>query len=227
VEIPVDINRNGRTRVLVIEDDRDTRENLAALIEAVPGCVCSGTAHSRAAGERAILAGNHDLVLIDLQLGDGSGLDLIRLTRARTRSRTLVVTVFADRASVVAAVEAGVDGYLLKDSSPEELQRAISDVLTGSAPISPAVAAHLLRRVRETASGDAAGEPTTSQLTGREVDVLTRLARGYTYREVARQCGISHNTVAFHVKQIYDKLHANSRSEAVYRAINDGLISVG
>ena len=85
------------------------------------------------------------------------------------------------------------------------------------------MAAHLLRQVR---AGDVDQEAREALLTPRETEVLEQLARGHTYREVGRRCGISHNTVAFHVKQIYDKLHVNSRGEAIYQAVNHGIISM-
>lgn len=135
----------------------------------------------------------------------------------------LLGSVFGDVRNVVQAIEAGADGYLLKGGDLHETERAIRDVVAGGAPISPAVASHILARVRVAPSAT----PTTSvALTDKETEVLTELARGYSYKEVAIRKGISHHTVADHVKAIYRKLSVNSRSEAVYEAMQSGLIDL-
>ncbi len=170
-----------------------------------------------------------DLLLTDLQLGDGDGADLLRLWSALPaltggqERRSMVVTVFGDVASVMRAVEAGADGYLLKGGGDEEMISSISTVLDGGSPISAAVAGHLLRRVRKAAPIDTAP---SAELSMREVEVLTGLARGNTYKEVAQTMEISHYTVGDHVKTIYRKLAVTSRGEAVYQAIKEGLIDL-
>ncbi len=211
--------------VLLVEDDPATRAALEAVVGSLPGHVLVASAGSFSAGNRALTEVTFDLALVDLDLPDGSGLDLIRRIKALDGTKVLVITVFADQTNVLAATRAGADGYVLKDIEGPELESAIQQVMTGAAPLSPAVAAHLLRQVRS-GMRKVAGESLVNALTERETDVLEQLARGHTYREVGRRCGISHNTVAFHVKQIYDKLQVNSRGEAIYRAVNDGIISM-
>ena len=211
------------TRVAIIEDDPATAAALRSTVETTAGLRCVGTAHSYAQGRSLLRNTSVDLVLLDLDLGDGSGLNLAPLASAQS-ARILVLTVFGDQSSVIAAVEAGASGYLLKDADECTITKAIADVLDDQTPISPAVAGHLLQRIRKQNTDRVRGD--TVNLTPRETEVLEKLARGYTYREVGSQCGITYNTVSFHVKQIYDKLQASSRSEAIYKAVNGGIINI-
>lgn len=185
------------------------------------GLEICGSADTLATG-RALLASNPDVLLIDLALPDGNGVDLIREARTQLSGvKIIVVSIFGDARSVVRAIEAGADGYLLKGADPREAEAAIRSVLEGGAPISPAVASHILSRMRERS---AARAELDAPLTEKEIAILTDLAKGFRYKEVARLHGISPHTVADHVKSIYRKLAVNSRSEAVFEAVQAGLI---
>lgn len=174
---------------------------------------------------RALLDGAPDVLLSDLALPDGSGVDLIREARTRHPNiKIIVVSIFGDARSVVRAIEAGADGYLLKGAGEEQAENAIRSVLDGGAPISPAVASHILSRMRERATLPRANNE--APLTDKEIAILTDLAKGFRYKEVARIHGISPHTVADHVKSIYRKLAVNSRSEAVFEAVQAGLITL-
>ncbi|NUN67515.1 response regulator transcription factor [Pseudanabaena biceps] len=212
--------------VAIVEDDPFVRRHVARLIEAHPELDLVGQAGTLAEG-RALLAAAPHLVVIDLGLPDGSGLDLIREAAARTPPpRLLVLTVFGDESSVLSAVAAGADGYVLKDSADEALCADMIETLNGGSPISASVAAYLLRRLRrdEDATPPEATIPDASPVTPREVELLNLLARGLSYREVAGALNISHHTVGAHIKAIYRKLAVNSRSEAVFEAVQSGLI---
>ena len=212
--------------VAIVEDDPFVRRHVARLIEAHPELDLVGQAGTLAEG-RALLAAAPHLVVIDLGLPDGSGLDLIREAAARTPPpRLLVLTVFGDESSVLSAVAAGADGYVLKDSADEALCADMIETLNGGSPISASVAAYLLRRLRrdEDATPPEATMPDASPVTPREVELLNLLARGLSYREVAGALNISHHTVGAHLKAIYRKLAVNSRSEAVFEAVQSGLI---
>ncbi|WP_395644777.1 response regulator [Terricaulis sp.] len=209
-----------RARVAIVEDDPILREELTRVLSLASDLELAGAADCLAAG-RALILQPIEVLLIDLALPDGSGIDLIR--EARTRQalfKIIVISVFGDARSVVQAIEAGADGYLLKGADPVEAASAIRSVLDGGAPISPAVASHILARIRPQAQ---AGAPVLSE---REIAVLTDLAKGFRYKEVARLQGISPNTVGDHVKSIYRKLAVNSRSEAVFEAVQAGLINL-
>lgn len=213
---------NPRARVAIVEDDAILREELARVVGDADGMDVAGLAETLGAG-RALLASNPDVLLIDLALPDGNGVDLIRQARAEhPEIKIIVVSIFGDARSVVRAIEAGADGYLLKGADPREAEAAIRSVLDGGAPISPTVASHILARMRERGAG--ARTELDAPLTEKEVAILSDLAKGFRYKEVARLHGISPHTVADHVKSIYRKLAVNSRSEAVFEAVQAGLI---
>ncbi len=210
-----------RKRVAIIEDDFVLRDELARVVALAPDLEVVGVADGLTRG-RELLNRDIDVLLIDLALPDGSGIDLIREIDARRgKIRIIVISVFGDALSVVRSIEAGADGYLLKGAEPAEAAAAIRTVLEGGAPISPAVAGHILARMRNRERTPTAAGPALSP---REVLVLTDLAKGFRYKEVARLQGISPNTVGDHVKSIYRKLAVSSRSEAVFEAVQAGLI---
>jgi DNA-binding NarL/FixJ family response regulator len=207
-----------------VEDDAILREDLAAIVRHTDDLEICGVAETLSAG-RALIANVPDVLLVDLALPDGSGADLIREARARLpQIRIIVVSIFGDARSVVRAIEAGADGYLLKGAGEQQAEDAIRTVLDGGAPISPAVASHILLRMRERASTPST--PKEAPLTEKETAILADLAKGFRYKEVARLQGISPHTVADHVKSIYRKLAVNSRSEAVFEAVQAGLIKL-
>lgn len=214
-----------RARVAIVEDDAILREDLTALVTRGEGMEMLGAADTLATG-RELVRLSPDVLLVDLALPDGSGVDLIREARAHQPAvKIIVVSIFGDARSVVRAIEAGADGYLLKGAGERQAENAIRSVLEGGAPISPAVASHILHRMRErTESVRASGNE--AALTEREIAILTDLAKGFRYKEVARLHAISPHTVADHVKSIYRKLAVNSRSEAVFEAVQAGLINL-
>lgn len=206
----------------IVEDDPVLRECLGQMIDEVDGFELFGLAASYQEG-MALLHREPDILLVDLALPDGSGLDVISHARETgSTTRLLVLTVFADVRSVVQAIEQGADGYLLKEADVDQIAAAIRTVLAGGAPISPAVAGHILAKLRNEAQRRPA-TPTVI-LTAKETSVLEALASGKAHKEVAVQLGISLHTVGDHVKSIYRKLSVNSRGEAVYKAVQTGLI---
>lgn len=213
-----------RARIAIVEDDPILREDLAGVVTQADGMEVSGVADTLAAG-RVLIEPGLDVLLIDLALPDGNGVSLIREARERVPTiKIIVVSIFGDARSVVRAIEAGADGYLLKGAGEQQAEEAIRSVLGGGAPISPAVASHILTRMRERASAAAGAAEPDARLTEKETAILTDLAKGFRYKEVARLQGISPHTVADHVKSIYRKLAVNSRSEAVFEAVQAGLI---
>ncbi|MBK9654766.1 MAG: response regulator transcription factor [Rhodanobacteraceae bacterium] len=164
------------------------------------------------------------MLLLDLGLPDGNGLDLIEDFSARD-VRVIVFSVLGDEQSVLAAIERGAAGYLLKDTAAGQMREAIAQVLAGGAPLTPAVAGHLLRKMRRTeVAAPPADKSDTAlmDLTAREREVLMALARGFSYDETATMLEISKHTVNHHIKQIYAKLAVTSRSQAVFEAVQAG-----
>jgi len=220
-------------RIGIVEDDSVLGESLAATVSALSRFVLVGVSETLADG-RALVARGLDVLLLDLALPDGSGLDLIRAA-SDGECKVLVVSVFGDARNVVRAIELGADGYVLKGADSREVASAIETVLAGGAPISPSVAAHILARVRKGSGGltPALKTPVPARppragatLTPRELVVLELLAKGLSYKDVADLVGISYNTVADHVKAIYRKLAVSSRGEAVFEAVQAGLITI-
>jgi DNA-binding NarL/FixJ family response regulator len=157
-------------------------------------------------------------LLSDIGLPDGSGLTFIPVIKAALPGcRVLVITAFGDRDTVVAALNAGADGYLLKDSGTAAILDGVRATLDGGAPISAPAAVYLLERLR--GGGPAAAVPDAERLTPREIELLELFSRGHSYKLAGRALGISPLSVGNHVKSIYRKLQVHSRGEAVYEAV--------
>jgi DNA-binding NarL/FixJ family response regulator len=213
--------------VLVVEDEPRVRARFEELISAHPELRCVGSAGALASGREALERHCPDVLLTDIGLPDGSGIELIAATHAlERRVLPMVITVFGDEQHVVAALEAGALGYLLKDTPSEQVAPAIIELLAGGSPISPSIARYLLRRFRDPDERDAPLAPEAPQLSVRERDVLTYIVKGFTYGEAARLLEISEHTVATHVRKIYRKLAVTSRGEAVYEALQLGLVRI-
>jgi DNA-binding NarL/FixJ family response regulator len=211
-------------RIGVLEDDDDLRAYLAGIIQETEGLRLAFAEGTLAGANRRLDEGEVDLCLVDIKLPDGNGLDFVARVKAQSAARCLILTVLGDRASVIIALQAGADGYLLKDTPPEQLRRSILLTLAGESPLSPRAATYLLEMWK-------AGSPATlaaggeEALTSREAEVLRLFSRGLSYRETADALGISQHTVGDYVKVIYRKLSVHSRSEAVFEARQLGLIS--
>jgi DNA-binding NarL/FixJ family response regulator len=211
-------------RVAIVEDSQIVRETLAEQIAAMDGLCLAGTADSISAAAALITQGA-DVFLLDLGLPDGTGTALIPHIKAAGDAKIIVLTSFGDRDTVVRTIEAGADGYLLKDSSASDIESAIAAALEGGAPISAAAAVHLLDRLRKQKSeADADHRPA---LSAREAELLQLFAKGYSYKETARILSISPLTVGNHVRSIYRKLDVHTRGEAVYEAIRMGTLKIG
>ena len=207
-------------RIAILEDDPAIRDHFIEIIGSADDLELCATASM--IGEVPLLIERRpDLLLTDIGLPDGSGLDVLPAVKAATGCRALVITAFGDRDTVVAAMKAGADGYLLKDSPAAVILDGIRVTLDGGAPISPAAAVYLLERLRAAPTPSRRDDP-CEPLTTRETELLTIFARGLSYKEAARILGISPLTVGNHVKSIYRKLEVNSRGEAVYEAVRQG-----
>lgn len=211
--------------VLLVEDDDATRARLARAVEQFPGLQLAGLASSCREARQQLDRIEPEVLLVDLGLPDGSGVEIIREAKRRKGTiEAMVITVFGDEKHVVSAIEAGATGYVLKDGSNEYIGESILELLQGGSPISPAIARHLLRRFRDPAPGPAAEDGEVPGLTDREQEVLRLLVKGFTFQEIGKLLGISAHTVTTHVKHIYEKLEVRSRAEAVYEALQLGIL---
>jgi DNA-binding NarL/FixJ family response regulator len=168
-----------------------------------------------------------DVLLVDLGLPDMSGLDLIRFAAERYPDcDILVISIFGDEANVLAALEAGARGYLLKGSLQHDIAFDIRDLRNGGSPLSPVIARQMLKRLRisrREAPARKSGEEETT-LTAREGEILNAISRGFSYAETAQMLGLSIGTVHSFLKRIYRKLAVHSKTEAVFEANRLGLI---
>jgi DNA-binding NarL/FixJ family response regulator len=207
------------TRILIVEDIADVRAWLeGVVIDACPEAEVETASDTRTA--RARLGGEpYTLALVDLGLPDGSGFDVLRAIKAQSPATVCVVaTILGDDASVVGALAAGADGYLLKDQPGALLTRHIRQTLDGVPALSPSIARRIMEHFRNT--GPAAPE---SDLTIREKEVLAQIGRGMRNHEAAKALGIGEHTVAAHIKSVYRKLGISSRAEAAWHAARLGL----
>lgn len=207
-------------KILILEDLTDTRRWLCELARnAVGPCSISEAGDIRTALQ-LVREEAFDLALIDLGLPDGSGLDVIRAVTGKDADTiAIVMTVIGEDASVVAALAAGAQGYLLKDTDEALLARQLSQYADGVPLLSPAIARRIVTHFRET--GPAAAEDGT--LTDREKDVLALIGRGLRNADVASALGVAESTVASHIKSVYRKLGISSRAEASWHATRLGL----
>ncbi len=216
------------TRILVVDDDDAFRESVCAAIARDGDMVLAAQVNNVAAAREAIVRGQFDVALIDLGLPDGNGIDLIReISRTLPDVDVMVVTVFGDEAHVLASIEAGATGYLLKRSLTDTLGETVRELRAGGSPISPVIARQLLHRFkRDTPESPQAVTTVVDDggLSEREREVLLFIAKGFTVGEIANMLHLSAHTVATHVKHIYRKLAVHSRTEAVFEAGRMGLL---
>lgn len=221
--------------VAIIEDDPRYRSSLETLFRHAPGFSLGGSFGSprRALDEvdRLIESGQRPLwklVLMDLELPGISGIKATRELKARLPELSIVVlTVFEDPATIVEAIVAGADGYLLKKTPAAELLSQLGMIADGGAPLTAGVAQTLLALVRQSrpiVSPAGVGSPTRLDLTGREQEVLQCLVRGFSYKQAADHLEMSLETVRTHIRAIYKKLHVHNAAEAVARALTKKLV---
>lgn len=204
---------------LVLEDHREMAQRMAALLaEAFPGItvtVAGSLSQARAAIHPAL-----DIALLDLELPDGSGLDLIRdLLAGAPACRPIVMSLYGDDRHLFPALRAGALGYLLKSDPQERVVQSLQQSVAGEPPLSPAVALRILGFF-----SDGARQQPDETLSPRELEILTLVAKGYKVPEVAGLLGVAISTTQSYIKRIYQKLSISSRAEAALEAARRGLV---
>jgi DNA-binding NarL/FixJ family response regulator len=208
-------------KVVVVDDHPVFRLGMTALLGSLSGVSVDGEAGDAAAAHELIANTLPDVVLMDLHLGDDSGIEATReIARHHPEVAVLVITMQEDDESIVAAIRAGARGYLLKGASPEEVERAIRAVANGEVILGPRVAARAMAAV--TAGRTAARLP-FPELTDREREVLDLVARGYDNTTISRRLVLSPKTVRNHVTNVLGKIGAADRSAAIVAARESGL----
>jgi DNA-binding NarL/FixJ family response regulator len=202
------------TRVAIVEDNAGICRELEYLIAQAADLSCVCTCRNAAAAVLRLPATAPDVVIMDIQLPDGSGIDCTTaLKRALPETQFLMFTIHEDADAIIRALEAGASGYLLKSTEPKDILAAIRDVRSHGAPMSREVA----RKVVESFRAPPAPQTDSEPLTARESEVLSLLAEGLLYKEIAARLVIKLDTVGTHVKNIYRKLHVRSRTEAAMK----------
>jgi len=214
---------NELIRVLIADDHDVVRRGLRALLETEDNIEIVGEAED---GVEAVLKArslNPDVILLDLMMPRKNGIEAISdIKQESPAARILVLTSFSDDEKVFAAIKAGALGYLLKETSPDELLQAVRDVHNGESSLHPAIARKLIRELNRPSPLPPSDEP----LTDREVEVLIKVARGLSNQEIADSLVISERTVRTHVSNILSKLHLANRTQAALYALKEGLTTL-
>jgi len=209
-----------KTRVAVVEDNEKTLEYLSALFNGSDGielaCACS-------TGQEAIERVPQelpDVLIVDLNLPDMSGVDIIRAIKEKhPRTEILVLTIHESREHLFSALQAGAAGYLVKGASSTEIVSAVAMLMAGGAPMTPTVARYVIEEFQDIKS-----RRETTTLTKREREVLQGIASGLSEKKLAVSLSVSPHTIHTHIKKVYRKLQVNTRAEAVLKARNKGIV---
>ncbi len=218
--------------VLVVEDDPSTRDAICAGIAAQAGMAVAASFGFITPAIAWLKENVPDVLLVDLGLPDGSGIDVIESCAAlHPECDIMVITMFGDEKNVLAAVDAGALGYILKDTDELDVAQFVLDLRQGGSPMSPLVARKLLSRAQRPKQAKELQSPADAHdaagMTATELKTLDLIARGYSYGEIASLQTVSINTVHTHVKRIFCKLSVHSRGEAVFEAHKLGLLKTG
>lgn len=213
-------------KVMVVDDHRVVRAGLVAFLKQSPGLLIVGEAGNGEEALAAVAALQPDVVLMDMQMPVMNGVEATRQIRSRwPRTEVLVLTTYDDDELIWGGLQAGAKGYLLKDAPPEELIRGIETVAGGRSLLPPEIAAKLMQVISQGGPPSAKPEP-AEQLTERELEILALMASGSANKEIAASLFISENTVKTHISNLFQKLGARDRTEAVTRALSRGLIKL-
>lgn len=215
--------------ILLVEDDEPVRQRFAQLINAWPKGNLLADLGNLSDTIEFINNQTIDLLITDLRLPDGNGIEAIKQLRQRQpKAEVMVISVLGDHNTVIRAIEAGATGFLLKDASSFDLIEAVEELLAGGSPVSPAIARTIIRRINTNDSQQATSADKEKQnghgLTTREREILYGVVKGLTNSELAEIYGIATSTVPVHIRNIYRKLETRNRSETIYEAMRLGLV---
>lgn len=215
---------NQNIRILVVDDHPVVRKGIVAMLDTEPGLEVIGECSNGLEAVEKSLSLVPDIVLMDLVMPEMDGVEAIRNIKVKQPDlRILVLTSFASDDKVFAAIDAGASGYLLKDSDPEDLIRAIHQVNRGESSLHPVVARRLLQQLQQPAPKKA---PEREELTERELEVLKYIAQGNSNQQIAEIMVVSKATVHTHVSRILSKLQVASRTQAALIALKEGYVTL-
>lgn len=215
------IEKPQRTRVVVIEDERELRNGLQVLLNMSPDYECVKSFASMEDALRVIDPLQADMIVTDIGLPRMNGIEGTRILHEKFPDLPIIVfTVHEEDDKIFQALCAGARGYLLKNTPPARIIEALTEVAEGGAPMSPDVALRVIKLFRSFAPP----EKSNYRLTEQETKILKLLTEGHHYKTAARELGISTATVAFHLKNVYEKLQVHSKTEAVAKALRENLV---
>jgi len=205
-------------KVSIIEDSRGTRESLKELLGRAQGLRCAGAYATAEEALKAIPIDQPDVVLVDINLPGMSGVECVaRLKRTMPKLQLLILTTYEESDLIFDSLRAGANGYLLKNMRPAEIIQAVEQVHAGGSPMSM----HIARKVVSYFQKERQSRSEVESLTKREHEILSLLAKGFLYKEIADQLAITLSTVRAHLHTIYEKLHVQSRTQAVVKFLHD------
>lgn len=204
-------------RVSIFDDNDSLRETLSLVFDATDDLIVTGQYAHALDAVTAVRRDQPDVILMDIDMPGRTGIEAVRLIcQHQSPPKILMLTVFDDTERIFSAIQAGAVGYLLKKTSSGKLIESIRDVMQGGAVMTPSIALKVMEAFRQP-------KPNTYALTEKEKEVLQRLVAGDSYKLIADHCHMSMGTVRTHIVNIYEKLHVNSKSEAVVKALKTGL----
>lgn len=207
--------------IIIVEDEIDVRERLIEMIELDEKFILLDASSTVAEGVMALKDHKPDILLTDLGLPDGSGIEIIKsIEKLRLNCEAMVISGFQDEHNVFNALQAGAKAYILKDDKSQKITDAIKAMMDGGAPISPVIARLMLQKFQQPVPVTELPET----LTERQVKILKLVSQGFSSKEIGEKLDISYYTVTTHIKNIYNKLQVNSRTEALHEALKLGLL---
>ena len=214
---PVENKNPENIRIAVVDDEKTVRDGLSMLLQGSTGYSCVATYASGEDALEGLPEVKPDVVLMDINLPGINGIQcMLTLKALNLPMQFIMLTVFEDADAIFKSLSAGASGYLLKQTSPLKLMEAIQDVYHGGSPMSSEIA----RIVVESFHSPGFGTNPASGLTNREEEILSYLAKGYLYKEIADKSNISIDTVRTHIRHIYEKLQVNTRTEAILKYLH-------
>ena len=211
-------------RVAIFEDNTQLREGLFDLVDVSEGFSCVGAFANCQHVLQNVDETRPDVILMDIEMPVVSGIDAVKMVKSKyPHVKILMETIFEDDDKIFQSICNGAEGYVLKNTPPEEILSSIREIYEGGAPMTPAVAMKVLRMFK---SGLGTGTGDSFNLSTREKEVLKCLVEGMSYKMIADHCFISIETVRGHIKNIYEKLHVHSKSEAVAKAIRGKIVLI-
>lgn len=209
-------------KVAIFEDNNSLRNGLYQLIDGSNGLECVGAYPDCSAILKRIEAIKPDVILMDIEMPGISGIEGVQIVKDKyPEMKILMQTIFEETEKIFQSICAGASGYILKNTTPLRILEAIRETYEGGAPMSPSIATKVLKIVRNPSS---TVQKISFNLSEREKEILTCLVKGMSYKLIAADCFISIDTVRGHIRNIYEKLHVHSKSEAVVKAIRGKIV---